>query len=1089
MVEVCIMNTDLLDTIRRVRRRWRLALVLRGAAICAAAVLILLALSAFGFARFGLSPHAILTARVLVTLASAAVFVAAVLLPLLRRVSDARVALYIEEREPALQAVLISAVELARDDHGAMARALVDRAARQCREIEFGQRIESQRLQRNGLIFTAVTAVVLLIMAAGPPALRNSARTLLLPAGPAEAAIARTIAVAPGNDTIARGADFTVTARLNGFANADAALVLRTADGEWRRWPMAEGQKPGTFETVLYDVDAATDYYIEADGVRSVTFRVDVVEAPHVRSIALEYVYPAYTGLASRRIDNGGDVVAARGTMVRVIATPSSTAGQGRLRVEGAAPVEMNAATDGTLRGAFRVLRDGLYHIELPDIDGRLTNASAQYAITAIADEPPNVRIEKPGRDVKVSAIDEVFISASAQDDYGISSLDLVYSVNGGAEQKVSLASPRARTPDVTGAHTLFLEELSLKPGDIVAYYARATDNNGVDGARTTTTDIYFVQVRPFSRNYRAAEQAGMPGAGQPQEDPGALSERQRQIIAATFNVVRDRASYTPTGFAEAVTTIELSQRRLREQVATLVQRMQMRGVVEMDSTFAEIAELLPQAGREMATAEEELKRGAANNALPPEQRALQQLLRAEALYRDVQIQMQQQQNPGGGGSSSMADDLADMFELERNQLRNQYEAVQRSRQEQRQQQVDEELARLRELAQRQQQEAERQAAAAQQQQGTPGGGGGAQRRMADEAEQAARRLERLARENASPELAEAARSLEEAADAMRRASAERGGRGTSAANAARERLEEARRRLQGNQQQSLEQQVAAARQRAEQLRQQQERIAAEAEQAGASPSSEQQRRLDRQRSEAGAGIGELETRLDRLEAQARGTNGNAARELGAAADAIRNSRLRERMRAAQGSAQTRSREFNRAQDAQINRDLERVTEQIQRAEAAAGSRSREAQAESAAERARRLAQGIEGMRDRMQSQQRGGQGQGQARRQLESEMRARAGEMRELQRQLRAGGMGGRPLQDAIDALSAAAPALTGRDPEKADRLLAAVAQGLEDLEFDLRQLAVQENQKRLFTSGRGQVPAEYRKAVEEYYRSLGRK
>src|SRR5688500_11497173 len=725
-------NSDLLDTIRRVRRRWRLALVLRGAAICAAAALILLALSAFGFARFGLSSEAILTSRILVTVAALAVFVAAVLLPMLRRVSDARVALYIEEREPALQAVLISAVELAGDDNGAMARALVERAARQCREIEFGQRIETQRLQRNGLIFGAVAAVVLIIVAAGPPSLRTSARTLLLPAARAEAAVAMTIAVTPGNDTIARGSDFTINARLNGFADTEASLMLRTADGEWRRWPMAEGQKPGTFETVLYDVVGATDYYIEAGGVRSAAFRVDVVEAPHVRGITLEYVYPAYTGLASRRIDNGGDVVTPKGTTVRVIATPSSATDRARLRVEGAAPIAMNAGTDGTLRGAFRVLRDGLYHVELPDIDGRLTNASAQYAITAIADEPPVVRIEKPGRDVKVTAVDEVFISATAQDDYGISALDLVYSVNGGAEQKAALASPRARSPDVSGAHTLFLEELSLKPGDIVSYYARATDNNGVDGPRTTTTDIYFVQVRPFSRNYRAAEQAGMPGDGQAQEDPGALSERQRQIIAATFNVVRDRASYTNTGFAEAITTIELSQRRLREQVATLVQRMQMRGVVEMDSMFAEIAELLPQAGREMAAAEEQLKRRAANEALPPEQRALQQLLRAEALYRDVQIQMQQQQNPGGSGGSSMADDLADMFELERSQLRNQYEAVQRSRQEQRQQQVDEELQRLRELAQRQQQEAERQQQAAgsqQQQPGSPGAGGGAQRR------------------------------------------------------------------------------------------------------------------------------------------------------------------------------------------------------------------------------------------------------------------------------------------------------------------------------------------------------------------------
>ena len=1062
-------NPDLLATIQRVRRRWRLALVLRGAAICTAAALILIGMSALGFAQFGLTSSSILAIRIAVAVAALAVLVYAVALPMLRRVSDARVALYIEEREPALQAVLISAIDPANSEGGPIARALVERAAAQCRALDYGERIETQRLQRNGFVFASVVAAVLIIIAAGPPPLRNAARTLVVSPAAADAASAMTIAVLPGNDTIARGADFAVHAQLHGFASTEAELVLRAADGEWIRLPMAEGQKPGTFEAVLYDLAAATDYYIESDAVRSAAFRVDVAEAPYVSSIDLEYVYPAYTGMAARVVENGGDIVAPKGTTVRVTARPSARADRGRLRIDNSTLVAMHATADGALEGAFRISKDGVYLVELPDVGGRLTNASAQYAITVLADEPPSVRIDKPGRDVKVTSVDEVFVSAAAQDDYGVARLELVYSVNGGAEQTRALTT-RSAGREVSGAHTLFLEEMSLQPGDIVSYFARATDNNAVDGAQTATTDIYFIQVRPYSRNYRAAEQAGMPGQGGEQEDPGALSERQRQIIAATFNVIRDRSTYTPTGFAEAVTTIELSQRRLREQVSTLVQRMRQRGVVEMDSMFAQIAELLPQAEREMGAAEERLKERAASDALAPEQRALQQLLRAEALYRDVQVQLQQQQSASSSSSSSMADDLADMFELERNQLRNQYEAVQRSREEQRQEQVEKEIDKLRELAERQQREAERENQT-----------GGSQRRLADEAEEAARRLERLARENPSQQLSQAARSLQQAADAMRRASAERGNGGAAQANAARERLEEARRRLQRNEQQSLEQQIANARKRAEQLRAQQNRVSQEAERAGAAPTPDQQRRLNQQRAEVGAGVAELESRLDRLEAEARGANPNAAGSLGAAADAIRDSRLRERMRAAQSSAQTRSRDFNRAQDAQIDRDMERVTAELQRAESAAGSQSREAQAEDAAERARRLAQGIEGMRDRA----RGGTGK----QQLESEMRARAGELRELQQQLRAQGMGGRPLQDAVDAMSSASPALSSGDPEELDRLLAQVAQGIQDAEFDLRQLARQENERRLFTSGRGQVPAEYRKAVEEYYRSLSRK
>ena len=46
-------DQDLLNTIRRVRGRWKLALMLRGGIITIAALLLLIALSAVGFAQFG----------------------------------------------------------------------------------------------------------------------------------------------------------------------------------------------------------------------------------------------------------------------------------------------------------------------------------------------------------------------------------------------------------------------------------------------------------------------------------------------------------------------------------------------------------------------------------------------------------------------------------------------------------------------------------------------------------------------------------------------------------------------------------------------------------------------------------------------------------------------------------------------------------------------------------------------------------------------------------------------------------------------------------------------------------------------------
>src|SRR6185436_7103898 len=140
---------------------------------------------------------------------------------------------------------------------------------------------------------------------------------------------------------------------------------------------------------------------------------------------------------------------------------------------------------DGTLTAKFVADRDGFYRIELEGPKAEKVSASPQYTIDVLNDQPPSVSIRKPQRDTKVSPIEEVFIEAQADDDYGVSELQLVYSVNGGAPKTLKLASGGARK-EVTAGHTFYLEEFGVTPGDSVSYYALARDHS-----ETRTSDIY----------------------------------------------------------------------------------------------------------------------------------------------------------------------------------------------------------------------------------------------------------------------------------------------------------------------------------------------------------------------------------------------------------------------------------------------------------------------------------------------------------------------------------------------------------------------------------------------------------------------
>src|SRR5262245_63446881 len=96
-----------------------------------------------------------------------------------------------------------------------------------------------------------------------------------------------------------------------------------------------------------------------------------------------------------------------------------------------------------------------------------------EYFIRTLDDRPPDVRILKPASDRSVTRLEEVDVEAQAEDDYGVDRLDLVYSVHG-TEKIVPLPIARRGGALVNGRHTLYHEDLDVKPGDVVSYYVRA---------------------------------------------------------------------------------------------------------------------------------------------------------------------------------------------------------------------------------------------------------------------------------------------------------------------------------------------------------------------------------------------------------------------------------------------------------------------------------------------------------------------------------------------------------------------------------------------------------------------------------------
>ena len=681
--------------------------IARGVAAAAAVALVVSVVGAYLAIRAGFASEVVITARVVLVVLLAAVIAWLVVLPIRRLQFDA--APEIEARTPAFagrvetwlgMGFVLGEVK----KQNPLKELLAEDTLELARQFPVARQVKRRELAIPGAVAAVSLGILLWLAIAGPGLLNYGVRHLwagwafpgLLPP--------QSIVVTPGDELVRRGGSLRVRAEMEGFDPTRASVHARIGDGDWQEVDMA--RLDDGFEFTFFSLREPLNYFVSAAGIRSPAYEVDVVDLPNVQNLRLTYHYPEWTHRPPETVEPGGDIRAIAGTEIELEVRTDIPLPGGELVLNGAA---QSLELDGlSARAGFEITADGQYFIAAR-VGGEQVRLTDDYFIKRLENRKPEVILARPGRDWSASNIEEVTARVDAKDDYALESVELRYSVNGGAWQSVPLPfTGRAAVTD----HVFFLERMgteagtalpddaatALVPGDLISYYVLATDRD-----ETTRTDMFFIEVQPFDRRYTQSQMLGGGGGGQGQWQQ-EISQRQREIIVSTWNLLREQTeSRDPddSGIVDNATLLSELQLTLADQAQTLARRTRARQLVRVDEQIASFVDNLEQAAEAMHPAAERLAEIDLEQAIRPEQEALRHLLRAEAAFTDVQVSFQR--NPGSRGFRA-GRDLAEMFELEMDLEKNQYETGDPAAPDSPTQEFDDAMRELDELARRQQQ-------------------------------------------------------------------------------------------------------------------------------------------------------------------------------------------------------------------------------------------------------------------------------------------------------------------------------------------------------------------------------------------------
>ena len=619
----------------------------------------------------------------------------------------------IEEQNPELKATLLTAIEQQPEDPfgqlGYLQERVVGEALTHAKSHDWTQSV-SQRtltLARCGQI----AALLLLIFVIS----QLSPRLSFTSANNTSAKKGYNITVSPGDTNVEMGTAVVITARFDGRLPQEVKLLIGPSSDEAREIQLKRSLEDPVFGGIISEVKTDMVYHIEYADKNTQDYKITVFEHPMLHRADANIVYPSYTNLPDKIVKDTHQIGVLEGSQVTLTFTLNKTVDSARLITKDgdALDLTMDSENPNIYTTKLSPMESRRYELKLVDAQGLANKVPPRFIIDVHKNLPPELRPTFPNGDLEASPLEEVAFEAEVSDDFGITAHGLSYTLAGEPSKDINLGQSIPSNKKQKTEYLLELEEQNAQPDQLLTYSFWAEDVGPDGNTRRTSSDLYFIEVRPFEEIFREnqsfqdqnnQQQRENQQQGQQGERGEELIQLQKQIISATWNIKRQ---------ADQSGSIDEQKENLE-----LVRQSQSDALEQAKGSVAQAEEsdeiqTLQEASKYMETSLEHLTDAAENTsvseltpALGAEQSAYQELLK----LRDRELEVARSRNAQQNSSRSSARSRQQLQQLELQQREDRYETqrLAQSQQQETQREDVQVLNRLRELARRQNEMANR---------------------------------------------------------------------------------------------------------------------------------------------------------------------------------------------------------------------------------------------------------------------------------------------------------------------------------------------------------------------------------------------